>query len=337
MKRLVLVLVVVLIALPLFAGGQQQPAAAARTFEATFAHVVRPTIAKGQAADMFAEMVAERSGGRITINVFPDSQLGNDREITEQMQLGDIEFNAPFTGVLPAFVAQTQLFDLPFVFPDSRAVYDAMHGEVGDILDQYLLDQGLRVLGYWAGGFKHITNGVRPIRTPADMAGMRIRVSQSPLLIAQMRALGASGIDIPFAELYTALQQGTVDGQENSLANIYTRRFYEANRFMTLSGHGYLGYIFLVSESFFQQLSPELQRIVVDVAREVGEWQWEAAIAEDEQFLAQIRATGIDVIELTPQQRQAFIQATRPVYDEFARTVPAGAELLAALERATAR
>ncbi len=190
-----MVLIISLAASMAFAGGRAEQDAEDRVFEATFAHVVRPTIAKGMAADRFADLVKERSNGRIVINVYPDSQLGTDREITEQMQLGDIDFNAPFTGVLPAFVPQTQLFDLPFAFADSEAAYDAMHGAVGEILNPYLLEQGLRVLGYWDGGFKHITNNIRPIRTPADIAGMRIRVSQSPLLISQFEALGASGID----------------------------------------------------------------------------------------------------------------------------------------------
>ncbi|TVR67045.1 MAG: DctP family TRAP transporter solute-binding subunit [Spirochaetaceae bacterium] len=336
MKRIIILLCAALVALPAFGAGQAEPPED-RVYEATFAHVVRPTIAKGIAADMFAEMVEERSNGRIVINVYPDSQLGNDREITEQMQLGDIEFNAPFAGVLPAFVSQTQIFDLPFAFPDSQAIFDAMHGEVGDVLDQYLLDQGLRVLGYWDGGFKHFTNSVRPIRTPDDMAGLRFRVSQSPLLIAQMQALGAAGIDIPFAELYTALQQGTVDGQENTLANNYTRRFYEAQDYMTLSGHGYLGYIFLVSESFYQSLPSDLQQIVEEVAAEVAEWQWEAAAEENDAFLEQLRETGIEITELSSQQRQAFIDATQSVYDDFERTVPGGSELLQALYRATGR
>jgi C4-dicarboxylate-binding protein DctP len=324
---------VVLVAGSLFAAGQSETAAEDKVFEATFAHVVRPTIAKGKAAEMFADLVRERSNGRLDISVYPDSQLGNDREITEQMQLGDIEFNAPFTGVLPAFVPQTQLFDLPFAFADSQGAYDAMHGPVGDILNPFLLQQGLRVLGYWDGGFKHITNNLRPVRTPADMAGMRIRVSQSPLLLSQFAALGANGVDIAFAELYTALQQGTVDGQENTLANIFTRRFYEAQKHLTLSEHGYLGYAFLVAESFYQSLPDDLKQIVNETADEVSVWQWEQARLEDAEYLRQLRETDIEIVELTAAEKQAFLEATASVYDVFRSSVPGGDELVEALEQ----
>ncbi|HLW22103.1 MAG TPA: DctP family TRAP transporter solute-binding subunit [Sphaerochaetaceae bacterium] len=334
MRRIIsLALMVVLVAGSLFAAGQSETAAEDKVFEATFAHVVRPTIAKGKAAEMFADLVRERSNGRLDISVYPDSQLGNDREITEQMQLGDIEFNAPFTGVLPAFVPQTQLFDLPFAFADSQGAYDAMHGPVGDILNPFLLQQGLRVLGYWDGGFKHITNNLRPVRTPADMAGMRIRVSQSPLLLSQFAALGANGVDIAFAELYTALQQGTVDGQENTLANIFTRRFYEAQKHLTLSEHGYLGYAFLVAESFYQSLPDDLKQIVNETADEVSVWQWEQARLEDAEYLRQLRETDIEIVELTAAEKQAFLEATASVYDVFRSSVPGGDELVEALEQ----
>src|SRR5690554_2180397 len=334
MRRIIsLALMVVLVAGSLFAAGQSETAAEDKVFEATFAHVVRPTIAKGKAAEMFADLVRERSNGRLDISVYPDSQLGNDREITEQMQLGDIEFNAPFTGVLPAFVPQTQLFDLPFAFADSQGAYDAMHGPVGDILNPFLLQQGLRVLGYWDGGFKHITNNLRPVRTPADMAGMRIRVSQSPLLLSQFAALGANGVDIAFAELYTALQQGTIDGQENTLANIFTRRFYEAQKHLTLSEHGYLGYAFLVAESFYQSLPDDLKQIVNETADEVSVWQWEQARLEDAEYLRQLRETDIEIVELTAAEKQAFLEATASVYDVFRSSVPGGDELVEALEQ----
>lgn len=329
MKRITLILVVMVLLVsgaPVFAGGAGEE----DVYEATFAHVVSADIAKGRAATMFAELVEERSDGRIRIEVFPDSQLGNDREITEQMQLGDIEFNAPFTGVLPAFVEQTQLFDLPFAFPDNETIFSAMHGDLGEIMDEYLQDEGLRTLGFWAGGFKQITHR-NAIRSPSDIAGSRIRVSQSPLLISQFEALGANAIDIPFAELYTALQQGTVDGQENSLANIYTRQFFEVQDYMTLSNHGYLGYVFLVSDDWYQSLPDDLQQIVDEVATEVNEWQWEQAIAEDEEYLSQLRGTSMEIIELSDSERQEFVDATASVYDVFANTVSGGSELLQAL------
>lgn len=297
-----------------------------------FAHVVRPTTAKGEAAERFAQLIEERSDGRIKVEVYPDSQLGDDRQITEQMQLGTIQMNAPFTGVLPAFVPQTQLFDLPFLFPDSEAAFTALHGEAGDMIGEYLIDKNLKVLGYWDGGFKQMTNSRRPIETPEDMKGLKVRVSQSPLLEAQFKAMGANPVSITFNELYTALQQGTADGQENPLSNIATRRFYEVQDYMTMSDHNYMGYILMISNDFFQGLPQDLQSLIEEVAQEVTEWQWEASRASEAKFFEEISASGIAINELTPEQKEAFIEVTEEVYAEFEK-IEGGKELVDAIRR----
>lgn len=314
-------------------GGSKEPAKQADKPEFTikFAHVVSASTPKGQAADRFAELIEERTDGRIVVEVFPDSQLGDDGQITEQMRMGTIQMNAPFTGVLPAFVPQAEFFDLPFLFPSTESVYNALHGEVGEIFNGYLEEIGLRVLGYWDGGFKHFTNSKRPIVTPEDLKGLKFRVSQSPLLSAQFEALGAQGISISFNELYTALSQGTVDGQENVLANIYSRKFYEAQPYMTLSGHGYLGYVLMVSEDFYQSLPEDLQQILVEVAQEVTEWQWQIAAEQENGYLEAIREAGVEIVELTPEQKQAFREATASVYDVFAE-IEGSEDLIKAFE-----
>ncbi|AOY74526.1 TRAP transporter substrate-binding protein [Clostridium formicaceticum] len=285
-----------------------------------FGHVVRPTTAKGMAADRFAELIEERSGGKIKVEVYPDSQLGTDQEITEQMQLGTIQMNAPFTAVLAPFVPQFQVFDLPFIFPDTDIAYKAMNGALGEKLNEYLIAAGLRGLGYWDGGFKHFTNSVRPIETPEDISGLKMRASQSPLLISQFRALNAGGISIPFAELYTALQNKTVDGQENPLSNIASRRFYEVQDYLTLSNHGYLGYALVISNDFYESLPVDLQQLVEEVANEVSRWQWEKAAEEEQGYLKTLEESGIQITELTPENKEAFIKATESVYEEFKQT-----------------
>lgn len=289
-----------------------------KVYEIVFAHVVRPTTAKGQAADRFAELIEERSNGRITVEVFPDSQLGSDREITEQMQSGTVHMNAPFTGVLPSFVPQFQVFDLPFLFTTREQAYDAMHGELGEELNKYLQKQGLLGLGYWDGGFKHLTNDVRPIKMPEDMDGLSMRASQSPLIISQFQALNAGGVSIDFSELYTALQSGTVDGQENPLSNIVSRSFYEVQDYMTLSGHGYMAYPLIINLEFFNSLPDDLQQLMVEVANEVSEWQWDLAAAEEEEYIKYLREeTDIEIHELTAEAKDAFKEATAVTYEEF--------------------
>lgn len=287
------------------------------TFEIKFAHVVRPSTAKGQAAEKFAELIEERTNGQITVKIYPDSQLGSDREITEQMQSGTVDMNAPFTGVLPSFIPQFQVFDLPFLFEERDEAYETMHGDLGDRLNEYLSEQGLRALGYWDGGFKHFTNSVRPIETPEDMDGLSMRASQSPLIISQFRALNAGGVSIDFSELYTALQTGTVDGQENPLSNIVTRKFYEVQDYLTLSSHGYMGYVQLISEDFYQSLPEHLQETMNEVALEVSKWQWEQAQSDEEAYMEELIESGIEITELTPENKQKFMDVMGGALDEF--------------------
>lgn len=301
-------------------------------YEIVFAHVVRPNTAKGQGAERFAELIEERSGGRVVVDVYPDSQLGSDREITEQMQSGTIHMNAPFTGVLPSFVPQFQVFDLPFLFTDKDQAYRAMHGELGEELNKYLQQQGLLGLGYWDGGFKHFTNSVRSIETPEDIDGLRMRASQSPLIISQFQALNAGGVSIDFSELYTALQSGTVDGQENPLSNVVSRSFYEVQDYLTLSGHGYMGYALIMNLDFFNSLPADLQELVEEVALEVSEWQWEIATAEEEEYMDYLEnETNIQINELTEENRDAFYQATEGAYDDF-REIEGSERLLQIIE-----
>ncbi|MBO8165476.1 MAG: TRAP transporter substrate-binding protein [Brevibacillus sp.] len=314
-------------------GATQTESSGGETYTIKFAHVVRPTVAKGKAADKFAELIEQKTNGRITVEVFPDSQLGSDREILEQIQSGTLQMGSPFTGVMPSFVPQFQVFDLPFLFEDKKEAFDAMHGALGDVLNGHLQEKGFRTLGYWDGGFKHFTNSKQPIEKPADMNGLKMRTSQSPLLISQFRALGAGGISVDFAELYTALQNKTVDGQENPLSNIVSKKLYEVQDYMTLSAHGYMGYVWLISDDFYNKLPQDLQQAVDEAAKEVNQWQWEQSEADEQKYMQELKESGIQITELTPENRQAFIDATKGVYDEFKKNVPGGEDLLKAVNK----
>jgi C4-dicarboxylate-binding protein DctP len=296
-----------------------------------FAHVVSASTAKGKAAEKFKELLEERTNGQIKVEVFPDSQLGADREITEQMQSGTVQMNAPFTGVLPSFVKQFEVFDLPFLFKDRDAAYDAVNGELAEILNKHLEKQGLRTLGYWDGGFKHLTNSKHEIKKPDDLDGLKMRVSQSPLLISQFQAMGAGGVSVDFAELYTALQTKTVDGQENPLSNIVSKKFYEVQDYMTLSAHGYMAYPLLISEKFYQSLPDDLKKAVDEVAAETNEWQWEQSAADEEGYMKTLKDSGIKITELSDADKKAFIKATEKVYDEFMK-IDGSQELLDAIK-----
>ncbi|WP_404454916.1 TRAP transporter substrate-binding protein [Oceanobacillus kapialis] len=282
-----------------------------------FAHVVSPSTAKGKAAEKFGELIEERTDGQIKVEVYPDSQLGSDREIIEQMQSGTVQMNAPFTGVLPTFVKDFEVFDLPFLFEDRDHAFEATNGNLGDILGEKLEAQGMHLLGFWDGGFKHLTNSVHPIETPEDMNELKMRVSQSPLLISQFQAVNAGGVSIDFSELYTALQTGTVDGQENPLSNIVSKKFYEVQDYLTLSSHGYMAYPLVISSDYYKNLPEDLQTAVDEVANEVTEWQWEEANSDEEAYMEELEGSDIQINELTADQKQAFKDAMSSVYDEF--------------------
>ncbi|WP_227002619.1 TRAP transporter substrate-binding protein [Salicibibacter kimchii] len=301
-------------------------------YEIQFAHVVAPGTAKGQAADYFAEQLEERTDGRIAVDVYPDSQLGSDREIIEQMQSGTVEMNAPFTGVLPSFVPQYQVYDLPYLFEDREHAFEMSTGELGEALNEYLPDQDLRFLGFWDGGFKHFTNSDRPIETLEDMQGLSMRASQSPLLISQFEAWGASAESIDLNELYTSLEQGTVDGQENPLSNIVSQSYYEAQDYMTYSEHGYMGYPLLISETFYQELPEDLQETLHEVADEVNEWQWDVSEESEEEYAETLEEESIEINELSDEEREEFREASEEVYDEFRDTIEDGEELLDIVE-----
>nr|WP_304413212.1 TRAP transporter substrate-binding protein [Geomicrobium sp. JCM 19039] len=159
------------------------------------------------------------------------------------------------------------------------------NGELGEMMDDYLLEAGLRGLGFWDGGFKQLTTSTHAIESIEDLSGLTMRVSQSPLLMSQFQSWGATGVSVDFSELYTSLQQGTVDGQENPLSNIVSQNLYEAQSFLTYSDHGYMGYVLMISDSFYQDLPGDLQVIIEEVADETTEWQFQQSLASDAPML----------------------------------------------------
>ncbi len=282
-----------------------------------FAHVVSPSTAKGKGAEKFGELLEERTDGQVTVEIYPDSQLGSDREILEQMQSGTVHMNAPFTGVLPTFVEEFEVFDLPYLFEDREQAFEAVNGDLGDYLSEKLEEQNLKLIGFWDGGFKHFTNSKRPIETPEDLDGLKMRASQSPLLISQFKALNAGGVSIDFSELYTSLQTGTVDGQENPLSNVISQKFHEVQDYVTLSSHGYMGYPLIISQPFYDSLPGDLQEVVEEVAMEVTEWQWDVSESDEQEYMQILEESNVDINELTDGQKEAFKDALSGVYEEF--------------------
>ncbi len=303
-------------------------------YELKFGHVVRPTTPKGLAAEEFKEIVEEKSNGRLQVTIYPDSQMGADQEINEQVLAGTLDMNAPFFSTVTSFVPEFELFDLPYLFETEEEAFNALSGEVGEQLSSYLEEKNLKSLGYWSGGFKQLTNSVKPVKNVNDLDGLKIRVSQSPLLVTQFRAINAGGISVPFVDLYSSLQTGTVDGQENPFANIASRKFYEVQDYMTISDHGFMGYAFFINNDKFESLPEDLQSIVEEASREVMARQWDISKEKDAEYLQEIEDSGMTIDKFGPEEKREFREATQPAYDEFLKQENA-AELLEKVEKYT--
>ncbi|NCD26063.1 MAG: DctP family TRAP transporter solute-binding subunit [Deltaproteobacteria bacterium] len=281
-------------------------------------HIAEPTHPYAQGADYFAKLVAEKSKGDMEVQVFPSSQLGSQKDMTEGLIYGTIDMVLTGTADLGQFQPKMSIFDLPFLFKDRAHAYKSLD-TVGMDLGQELESKGLKLLGYMENGIRHLTNNVREVKTPADMKGLKIRVMSNKIYIETMKALGASPTPMAFGELYSAMQQGTVDGQENPSAHIFTKRFFEVQKYASLTAHAYAPEPVLISMITWGRLSDAQKAIIQEAAKEAVAWQRDLSTKEDNAYWDKIKATGkIEVIEV---DRKPFMDATQPVWKAFADTV----------------
>jgi tripartite ATP-independent transporter DctP family solute receptor len=273
----------------------------------------------------FEELVEAGSNGEIDVQIFPSSQMGPDREMIEGVQTGVLEMAIPpssfFAGWDPAFA----VIELPYMYASKDIAFDVLDSEAGDGMIARVEDQGLVGLGWLELGVRNVTNNVRPIATPADLDGVKLRTMQVPAHVATFQALGANPTPMNFGEVYSALQQGVIDGQENPLAIITSQRFYEVQKYLSTTGHVFAVYMPVISQPFFESLSAEHQQLVRDSMAAARVHQAELVSAEDASQLDEIRAAGVEVLELTAEQRQAFADATESVRLQYRDEVGADA------------
>jgi len=300
-------------------------AMAAAKWSMKFGHDMPEDSAQHVAALKYADLVKERTKGQVEIKVFPAQQLGTDPEMVQQAQMGTLEIVLPPTAKISGFAAQLQLADLPFLFPSKETCYQVLDGPVGDKVLALLDAKGLKGVSFWESGFKQITAN-KAIRKPEDFAGMKVRVMESPLLIAQYKQVKANPVPIDFAETYNALQQGVVDAQENPLVSIVNMKFYEVQKYTMLSNHGFLGYAFLFSKKVYDGLPADIQKVMRDTARELASFERQDTARREAGYIERIKKGGSEIVTLSPQELQAFEKAFRPVHQQFAKTI--GEDLL---------
>ncbi|EHQ88791.1 TRAP transporter substrate-binding protein [Desulfosporosinus youngiae] len=287
-----------------------------------FSHVVDENTPKGLAAIRFAQLISERSGGSIEVQVFPNSQLFKDGEEFEALSRGDVQMIAPATSKLTQLFPQWQVMDLPYFFDDLESVHQTMDGPLGKALLSQLEEKNMRGLAMWDSGFKHLTNNVHPIIKPSDFDGLSFRVMSPGILQAQFNKFGAEAVFLPFNDVYEALSKGKVDGQENTISNIYTQQFDQVQTYLTLSQHGFLGYAVIVNAEFWDQLPSQARELLEKTIVEVTEWERETAERLNEEQLEKIKKLNkISIYALTSQEKSTWKADFSSVYSKFEKEI----------------
>ena len=278
----------------------------------------------GQASRHFAKLVNEKSGGRIKIDTFGNGVLGSEPEMQASVQAGFIDIMVGPTPNLVGVVPQFMIYDLPFFYKDFAAVDAVMDGPVGEQLFTQLNNKtGIVGLAWWDNGFRHMTNKIRPINTVEDMAGINIRVIPNPLFIATWKALGTNPTPLPWPELYSALENGAVDGQETPYALIYTARFYEVQKHLAKTGHVYTPFVLLASKKWFDSLSDADKAIVREAAKESAAFQREISRKSAQDLEKELVAKGFKITQPTPEALAAMRQRVAPVVKEYSEKIGA--------------
>lgn len=282
-----------------------------------FAHVTNADKhPKGIAASLFAERVNTEMDGKACMEVYPNSTLYDDDQVLEAMLQGDVQFAAPSLSKFEAFTKQFQIFDLPFMFKDITAVDRFQNSEAGQAMKESMVRRGLLGLEFWHNGLKQMSAN-RPVVLPEDMKGLKIRVQPSDVIVAQMQALGASPQPMAFAEVYGALQTGVVDGQENTWSNIYGQKFYEVQDGTTETNHGVLDYLVVASVDWMDSLPEDVRTQVTTILKEVTVERNAAVGQVDAEARQAILDAGGVIRELDDSQRQAWVDAMKPVWAKF--------------------
>lgn len=299
------------------------PFCQAQAQEARLGYVPIESHPVGQAVNRFAELVEEKTEGRVQVSTFPGGALGNEPQMQSSLSGGFIELMVGPTSNLVGAVPEFGLFDLPFFFSDFDAVDAVMDGEVGDeLFDRLEEETGIVGLAYWDNGFRHMTNAVRPIETVEDIEGLKIRVIPNPLFIQTFEAVGANPVPLPYPELYNALESGTVEAQETPVGLTYSDKFYEVTDYLTLTGHVYSPYVLLASKSWFDELSEQDRQLVLEAAAETEPYQRGLSRdAADNIAHVKLVEEGMEVTTLPEEEQQKLREMVAPVIDSFADSI----------------
>ena len=287
-----------------------------------FSHVTTAETPKGKGADQFKKLAEERSGGRVKVEVYPNSSLYKDKEELEALQLGAVQMLAPSVSKFgPLGVREFEVFDLPYIFDSIEEMHRITQGPLGQMLLRKLESRGILGLAYWDNGFKQMSAN-KPLKKPDDFKGLKLRIQSSKVLEAQMRSVSALPQVMAFSEVYQAMQTGVVDGSENTLSNMFTQKHHEVQKFITLSDHGSIGYAVITNKKFWDGLPADIRVILDGAMKDATKLANDIAKKENDDALEGIRKSGkTQILTLTPQERaewkKAMVKSHRQMEDKI--------------------
>lgn len=265
----------------------------------------------------FAELVAAKSGGKITVKEFPANQLGNEMQQTSALQGGVQEMQAPATTSLAGIVKEFGLVDFPFIVSNFKQADAMLDGPLGKQLTAKLPEKGLVALAFWDLGFRNVTNSKRPITKGEDLEGIKLRVIPNPVFLETFKTFKANPLPLPFAELYNALESKAVDGQENPFSVILSNKFYEVQKYLSVTNHVYAANIILMSKKFWDKLSPVEQKLLQDAATEARDYQRVASREVGAKAIGELKAKGMQVNEVSAPELAKMRAEVKPIYEKF--------------------
>ncbi len=320
MKRQLFLVMVILTTLSLTAfaaGASEAPAAEKPAVVIKISNGVNELHPSYLACKEFERIVESKLPGKYDVQVYANAQLGDDVRATEGVRMGTLEAVATSASPLTGLVTEFNVFDLPFIITSEKAADAIYDGPVGAKLGALLEPKGIKLLAYYENGFRQLTNSVREVKSPEDLKGMKVRTMQNPIHLAAWKALGANPTPMAFSEVFTAMQQKTIDGQENPIPTIYLSKFFEVQKFVSLTGHVYGPHILLINKKLFDSFPAEDQKVIMAAAQESAVWQRATNRKMNSEQVDALRKEGMTVTVLSPDQLKVFQDATKSVYDEW--------------------
>jgi TRAP-type transport system periplasmic protein len=291
--------------------------------ELRFGHVGKPGSLFAMSAEEFARRANEKLGDKAEVKVYGSSQLGDDQELLQKLKLGQVHFSLP-SSVMSSVAPEFGVFEMPYIIQNRDHIRAVSEEMLDDTFQPAAERNGFKILAFWENGFRNITNNVRPINKPKDLDGVKLRTPKGEWRVKMFKAYGANPTPMAFSDVFTALKTGVIDGQENPYAQIASAKFQEVQDYLSITGHVYTpGYI-LVGKNKFESLPEDVQAALQEAALETQEYVYETAARLEEELLKEIA----EEVEVNEADKQAFIDASQPIYDEFAETVDGGDELV---------